>query len=172
MRARDVAMTVLGLLAAAGGALLAGACNRPLQVYSIAPAKASTDVAPPPSEAIRMGYVYPRLVGEVEASAAEPVPMAAPVSAPAKPLPAPTQSTADKAELLRDDLMAHPELIPAKGRVGGTMRFHDREAIRVLSERWVYARFDDGHVQGHMLLEYKVDDAGQVGWSVLESYLD
>lgn len=75
------------------------------------------------------------------------------------------------AERLKEDLRERPELIPFDGELGGTMGFYDPQAIRVLSERWVYARFDDGHVQGEMLLEYTVGEDADIEWEVLEARL-
>lgn len=61
------------------------------------------------------------------------------------------------------DLTKHPELIPYKGILGGTMRFYDTES-RVLNNKWVYAYFEDGHYSGYMLLEYTVSDKGKISW--------
>lgn len=70
-----------------------------------------------------------------------------------------------------NDLMQHPELIPYDGVLGGTMGFYDLESIQVLSDRWVYAGFDDGHINGYMLLSYRIND-GKISWEVIDSYLD
>jgi hypothetical protein len=70
------------------------------------------------------------------------------------------------------DLMQHKELIPYKGVMGGTMGFYSKKAIHILSSRWVLAAFEDGHIGGHMLLEYRVDPGGKINWRVIEAYLD
>ncbi len=69
-----------------------------------------------------------------------------------------------------NDLMKHPELIPYDGVLGGTMGFYDTEGIQVLSDRWVFAGFDDGHINGYMLLSYRNND-GKIYWEVIDSYL-
>lgn len=73
---------------------------------------------------------------------------------------------------LKSDLMNREDLIPFEGRLGGTMDFYTPEAIRILSDRWVYAQFDDGHVQGGMLLEYSVGADGEISWRVIEARLE
>lgn len=72
---------------------------------------------------------------------------------------------------LKRDLMDREDLIPFEGRLGGTMDFYDPDGIRILSDRWVHARFDDGHVQGEMLLEYSVATDGEIRWRVIEARL-
>jgi len=71
---------------------------------------------------------------------------------------------------LRDSLMAQPQLIPHEPVLGGQMHFLP-EGIHVLNDRWVLATFEDGHVRGHMLLEYEVLH-GNVTWQAVDSYLE
>lgn len=52
------------------------------------------------------------------------------------------------------------------------MGFYTEENIQVLNEQWVFARFEDGHVEGSMLLEYALDGDGKLRWSVLAAELD
>lgn len=73
---------------------------------------------------------------------------------------------------LKTDLMKHPELIPYPGVLGGTMGFYFEDKIWILTKKWVLAWFDDGHIGGYILLEYKVSDDGEVSWKVIDSYLD
>jgi len=68
------------------------------------------------------------------------------------------------------DLLKHNELIPYDGTLGGTMGFHNREKVFVLSDKWVYAYFDDGHINGYMLLSYSVNGRN-ISWKVIDSYL-
>lgn len=75
-------------------------------------------------------------------------------------------------EDLASDLMQHRELIPFEGIMGGTMGFYSSKDIHMLSSRWVLASFEDGHIGGHMLLEYKVDPGGRIHWRVLSAYLN
>ena len=67
------------------------------------------------------------------------------------------------------NLQQHAEIIPHPGVSGGRMGFYDADRIRVLSDSWVYAPFDDGHVGGEALLEYEVAPGGSITWRVLES---
>jgi len=69
-----------------------------------------------------------------------------------------------------NDLIKHDELIPYAGVLGGKMGFYNKEKIYVLSDKWVYAHFDDGHINGYMLLSYSVNN-GTISWKVIDSYL-
>lgn len=73
----------------------------------------------------------------------------------------------DPVEDITRDLEKHEELIPYEAVHGGTMRFHK---VYVLTPKWVLADFDDGHIGGHMLLEYDVSD-GTISWRIVASYL-
>ncbi len=73
---------------------------------------------------------------------------------------------------LRADLMKHPELIPQEGVLGGTMGFYFPERIWILTGRWAFAYFEDGHRAGYILLRYDVSRGGAVSWEVIRSYLD
>jgi heme exporter protein D len=82
------------------------------------------------------------------------------------------QGLSKREEALAADLMQHRELIPFKGVMGGTMGFYSKNDIHVLSSRWVMAFFEDGHIGGHMLLEYAVSPRGEIQWKVISAYLD
>lgn len=69
------------------------------------------------------------------------------------------------------DVRRHSEIIPATGTLGGRMGFYDAKRIRVLSDEWVYAPFDDGHIGGEALLSYKVSPQGTIKWTVVTSRL-
>lgn len=75
-------------------------------------------------------------------------------------------------EDLATDLMGHRELIPYKGIMGGTMGFYSKDNIHILTSRWILAAFEDGHIGGHMLLEYTVSPGGEIQWKVISAYLD
>ena len=68
------------------------------------------------------------------------------------------------------DLMKHSELIPYEGIVGGKMGFYDESKIHVLTDQWVLAEFNDGHIGGYMLLKYEYSN-NKILWKVIESYL-
>ena len=78
----------------------------------------------------------------------------------------------DPVSQLPADLMAHPDLIPFKGVVGGTMGFRAPEDITILSPTWVFARFDDGHVMGSCLLEYEILPDTTIHWKLIKAQLD
>jgi len=69
------------------------------------------------------------------------------------------------------DLQKHPELIPHEGVLGGTMAFGFPEKIHVLTEHYVLAYFEDGHIGGWMVLEYSVAKGGKISWQVVDSHL-
>ena len=69
-----------------------------------------------------------------------------------------------------NDLIKHNELIPYAGVLGGKMGFYNKEKVYVLSDKWVYAHFDDGHINGYMLLSYSVNNEA-ISWEVIDSYL-
>lgn len=69
-----------------------------------------------------------------------------------------------------DDLEKHDELIPYEGVLGGKMGFYDKDHIFVISDRWVLAYFEDGHIGGNMLLRYSVENEN-ISWEVIDSYI-
>ena len=82
------------------------------------------------------------------------------------------QGISNPEEDLAVDLMQHRELIPYEGIMGGSMGFYSQKDIHILSSRWVLASFEDGHIGGNMLLEYRVDPGRNISWKVLSAYLD
>lgn len=72
---------------------------------------------------------------------------------------------------LRQDLLAHPELIPFDGVLGGKMGFME-DRIVLLSRRWVFAGFEDGHIVGCCLLSYEVTPDAGISWKVLSAVLE
>ncbi len=80
------------------------------------------------------------------------------------------RSTPDPKDLeLKRDLMSKPEVITVPGVLGGTMRIFSESDIRILNESWVYAQFDDGHIQAAGLFEYTRARDGSIRWKLLES---
>lgn len=71
---------------------------------------------------------------------------------------------------LRTDLMSKNELIAFEGIHGGTMRIYSEDQIILLPGNYVMAVFEDGHIQGGMLLEYSVKD-GVITWKRLTTKL-
>jgi hypothetical protein len=75
----------------------------------------------------------------------------------------------DSQEII-SNLIKHSELIPYEGVLGGTMGFYDESRIYVLTDQWVLASFNDGHIDGYMLLKYNLSN-GKILWKVIDSYL-
>ena len=80
--------------------------------------------------------------------------------------------TEDPLHTICRDLLAKPELIPYDGVLGGTMGYLDQNNIRILNDKWVVARFEDGHISGKMLLRFEIDNDSKISWKVIDSYLD
>lgn len=77
----------------------------------------------------------------------------------------------DPVKDLKTDLMNRKDLIPYKGVLGGTMNFFTEEHIHIISSKWAAAYFEDGHINGIMLLRYNVFKDGKIRWYVMDSYL-
>lgn len=71
-------------------------------------------------------------------------------------------------EFIEDELRKHPEMIPLKPVLGGTMEYRQ---IEVLSEDWVLAVYDDGHIQGKSIFRYELGPDQEVRFSPVISKL-
>lgn len=76
----------------------------------------------------------------------------------------------DPVDDLQTDLAGHPELIPHEGVLGGTMHFY-KDEIYVLTDRWVLAYYEDGHISGYAWMQYTVKSGSRITWNVLDSYI-
>lgn len=65
-------------------------------------------------------------------------------------------------------LQKKPDLIPLKAVLGGNMEFRK---IDVISEDWVLAIYDDGHVQGKSIFAYELQKDGSVKFTEVASKL-
>jgi len=72
---------------------------------------------------------------------------------------------------LTQDLAGRSDLIPAEAFFGGSMHIVTGETY-VLTDKWVLAGFEDGHVRGNLWLEYDVDQTGRISWRVLGWYMN
>lgn len=72
-------------------------------------------------------------------------------------------------EQLKADLLKQQDLIKHKPVLGGTM-FFTESGIRILTDKWVIAEFEDGHILGYALIKYKVVN-GKINWSIMDSYI-
>lgn len=71
--------------------------------------------------------------------------------------------------VITEDLYIHQEIIPFDGILGGTMQFSH---VYLLNDNWVYARFEDGHIQGYSLYEFDIDENLSISWKVIKAILD
>jgi hypothetical protein len=71
-----------------------------------------------------------------------------------------------------DSLMAHREVIPHEGVLGGRMGFYSAQGIHVLDESWVFAKFEDGHIQGRGLFRYAIQADSSLTFEVVYSEVD
>lgn len=72
---------------------------------------------------------------------------------------------------LKRDLISKPDVITVPGVLGGSMRIFAESDIRILNDSWVYAQFEDGHIQGSGLFRYSRGQDGRYTWKLLESML-
>jgi len=72
-------------------------------------------------------------------------------------------------EDLKKALRERPDLINHKPVLGGTMFFPEK-GIRVLTDKWILAEFEDGHILGYALIEYQVK-SGKISFRVIDSYV-
>lgn len=70
--------------------------------------------------------------------------------------------------IISKDLFLKPGLITQEPVLGGTMFF---AKVKILSDKWAFAEFEDGHILGYGLYEYAVSDAGEITWSVIDDYI-
>lgn len=71
-------------------------------------------------------------------------------------------------ETLVRQLLRRPDLIPLQPVLGGTFYFLEDSVVQ-LSDRYVYATVEDGHVRGHLLLRI-VDGADGLSFEVIDAY--
>jgi hypothetical protein len=86
------------------------------------------------------------------------------------PDPAPEITSAEPQPFgpVLNDLQSRPELIPAKGNLGGNMYFIS-DSFQLLGKNWVYAAYEDGHKMGEAVFSYKKSGEGKYQWEVLVS---
>ncbi len=60
------------------------------------------------------------------------------------------------------------DLIPLKEVLGGNMEFRQ---VQVISEEWVLAIYDDGHVQGKSIFAYELQEDGEVKFTEVATKL-
>ena len=70
---------------------------------------------------------------------------------------------------LLNDLKKQKNIIPYKGILGGTMKIRN---ILVINRKWAVAYFEDGHVGGKLMLEYKIKNDAKIEWKLIDSWID
>lgn len=73
---------------------------------------------------------------------------------------------------IHNDLMENSNLIPHKGILGGTPNFYSENRIILLKNNIVVAYWEDGHVGGFVILQYKISTDGNFEWKRLKSFRD
>ena len=69
-------------------------------------------------------------------------------------------------EFISEKLKEHPEKIPLKPVLGGEMQYRQ---VKVLTEDWVLAIYDDGHIQGKSIFQYKLQPNGNIIFTEIAS---
>lgn len=70
-------------------------------------------------------------------------------------------------EFIKNALREQPELIPLDPVLGGTMDYRN---IKILTEDWVIATYDDGHVQGKTIFRYNLRQDGRMEFTPVVSH--
>lgn len=63
-----------------------------------------------------------------------------------------------------ESLKSKPQLIPESSVLGGTMRFTDTE---ILNDRFIWAGYEDGHVAGQAIFQYKLNKADSLSFKLV-----
>lgn len=71
-------------------------------------------------------------------------------------------------EFIISSLRNKPELIPIEAVLGGTMRFGK---IQVLSNEWLIADYNDGHIQGKAIFSFKLSNKGELEFKLIKSII-
>lgn len=69
-------------------------------------------------------------------------------------------------EEIESCLRGKPELIPLSAILGGTMDFGK---IEILSDKWILADYNDGHIEGKSIFEYTLEENGTFSFKLLDS---
>jgi hypothetical protein len=68
-----------------------------------------------------------------------------------------------------ESLERNSKLIPEESVLGGTMRFVDTE---ILNERFIWAAYEDGHVAGEAIFQYKLNEADSINFKLVSEVND
>lgn len=74
----------------------------------------------------------------------------------------------DPETYIAEALKKQKDLIPLKAVLGGNMEFRQ---VQVISEEWVLAIYDDGHVQGKSIFAYELQEDGEMEFAEVATKL-
>jgi hypothetical protein len=66
-------------------------------------------------------------------------------------------------------LERNAQLIPEESVLGGTMRFIDTE---ILNQRFIWAAYEDGHIAGEAIFQYKLNEADSIDFKLVSKIRD
>lgn len=75
------------------------------------------------------------------------------------------QGIINPSEYIADQIKDQPEIIPMKAVLGGKMHFLN---VQILGREWIIADYEDGHVLGKALFQYKVNKDGKVDFKLIQ----
>lgn len=76
------------------------------------------------------------------------------------------QGITNPEEFVEKSLKKRTDLIPYEAVLGGTMSYGK---IQLLGNKWVIADYNDGHIQGRSIYEYRLNDKKELTFKVLAS---
>ena len=72
-------------------------------------------------------------------------------------------------QFLLEKLKGKPELIPKKAVLGGTMYF---TSVSFINDHLILTEFEDGHIMGRAIYQYKMDKNGELKFELLNELKD
>jgi len=76
------------------------------------------------------------------------------------------QGITNPEKFIENALQKRTDLIPSEAVLGGTMNFRK---IQLLGNKWLIADYNDGHIQGRAIYEYKLNDKKELLFKMLAS---
>ena len=67
-----------------------------------------------------------------------------------------------------NDAVGNNTLIPYEGTMGGFMKINN---ARVLNNKWLIADYSDGYFWGEILVEYTIDEQGEIHFKTFKENL-
>lgn len=72
-------------------------------------------------------------------------------------------------KFILEKLKVKPELIPKKAVLGGTMHF---TKVSFINDHLILAEYEDGHIMGRAIYQYKMDKIGNLNFELLSVLKD